>query len=234
MRFRFAWQEQRDVPLPALPLPMQSGSVCGDRRSTTGCEYQGGYQSRPNVDVFSPEEVWALVRAAESEQDALGGARGSERPTAAWVQERVIEEEGMRRLVLSVVLVAIGSLTFAAQAGAAASTVTTIVRTPIDGLLFASCGNGGAGEDVAISGTLQEVFRTTVDNVGGFHVTQQFNQVGVSGIGQVTGTKYRVTGGNVLELNMKVAFEETLVNNFRVIGRVPTTTSCCTRPRMSP
>jgi hypothetical protein len=127
----------------------------------------------------------------------------------------------MRRLVLSVVLMATGSLTFAAQAGAAASTVTTNVRTPIDSLVFASCANGGAGEDVAVSGTLHEVFHTTVDNAGGFHVRQESNPQGLSGVGQVTGTQYQVTGGNVLELNMKAAFEETLVNNFRVIGQGP-------------
>lgn len=125
----------------------------------------------------------------------------------------------MRRLVLSVALVATGCLAFAAQGGAAASTVTTTVRTPIDGLLFASCTNGGAGELVAISGTLHEVFRTTTDSAGGFHVTQQFNQAGVSGTGQVTGTKYQITGGNVLEFNGKAGGESTLVNNFRVVAQ---------------
>jgi hypothetical protein len=127
----------------------------------------------------------------------------------------------MKRLVLSAVVTAAGSLAVAAQAGAAASTVTTIVRTPIDGLMSASCANGGAGEDVAVSGTLHEVFHTTVDGAGGFHVRQQFNWQGVGGIGQVTGAKYRFTGGNVLELNMKAGSEQTLVNNFRVIGQGP-------------
>ena len=125
----------------------------------------------------------------------------------------------MRRLVLSVVLVATGSLTFVAQGGAAASSVTTIVRTPVDGLLSASCTNGGAGELVAISGTIQEVFHTTIDSAGGFHVTQQFNQAGLGGTGQVTGTKYRITGGNVLAFNTKAGVEQTLVNNFRVIAQ---------------
>ena len=65
------------------------------------------------------------------------------------------------------------------------------------------------------------MFHTTVDSTGGFHVEQQFNQQGVGGTGQTTGVKYRVTGGNVLELNMKAASEQTLVNNFRVIGAGP-------------
>ena len=140
----------------------------------------------------------------------------------------------MRRLILFVVLVATGSLALAAQAGAAASTVTTHVRTPVSGLLFASCANGGAGEDVALSGTLHEVFHTTVDSTGGFHVRQQFNQQGVGGTGQTTGVKYRVTGGNVLELNMKAASEQTLVNNFRVIGAGPDNDFVFHQPPTSP
>jgi hypothetical protein len=130
---------------------------------------------------------------------------------------------GMRRLVLFLVLMATGSLTLAAQAGAAANIVTTQVRSqiPPGELIFTSCANGGAGEAIAISGTLHEVFHTTVDNVGGFHLSEQSNPQGVSGVGQVTGTKYQVTGGSPVEENLKASVEVTSVTNFRIIGQGP-------------
>jgi hypothetical protein len=130
---------------------------------------------------------------------------------------------GMRTIVLSVVLMATGSLALAAQAGAAASTVTTQVTSeiPPGELIFTSCANGGAGEAIAVSGTLHEVFHTTVDNVGGFHLREQSNPQGVSGVGQVTGAKYQVTGGSPVEENLKTSVEVTSVTNFRIIGQGP-------------
>jgi hypothetical protein len=124
-------------------------------------------------------------------------------------------------MVLSVVLMATGSLAVAAQAGAAASTVTTSQSFPINVFVFVSCANGGAGEDVVLSGTLHDLFHTTSDGAGGFHVTTHDNPQGVSGVGQVTGAKYQGTGVTRSEFNLKAGQESTFVNNFRIIGQGP-------------
>ena len=127
----------------------------------------------------------------------------------------------MRKLLLFVALVTTGSLAFAAQAGAGASTFTVSQKFPIDIFVFVPCANGGAGETVELSGTLHDLFHVTSDGAGGFHVKTSDNPQGVSGTGQTTGAKYQGTGVTSSDFNTKAGFENTFVNNFRIIGQGP-------------
>jgi hypothetical protein len=102
---------------------------------------------------------------------------------------------------------------------AVALTDNTIV--PIDLLVNIPCANGGAGEDVLLSGTLHILTHITLSSGGTLLIKTQFQPQGISGIGTVTGAKYQGTG--VTQDHLHLAFGEnyTMVNNFRMIGQGP-------------
>ncbi len=125
-----------------------------------------------------------------------------------------------RFVLLAVALVLIASLSVA-QASAKATTVTDNVRIPTDIFVFVPCAAGGAGEFVQLSGTLHVLFVTTIDSRGGFHSKYHFQPQGVSGTGLTTGAKYQATGVTQGTFNGRVGFEQTFVNNFRIIGQGP-------------
>ena len=92
---------------------------------------------------------------------------------------------------------------------------------PIDLAIFIPCANGGAGEDVVLSGNLHDLFHVTEDGHGGVHVKAHDSPQGISGIGQATGAKYQGTGVTQSEFNLKVGQQDTEINNFRIIGQGP-------------
>jgi hypothetical protein len=126
----------------------------------------------------------------------------------------------MKKLVC-VAAVTLGALIAAAQTGASATPFTQSTRFPIDIFVFVPCANGGAGEDIELSGTLHDLFHVASDGAGGFHVRTLDNPQGVSGTGLTTGVKYQGTGVTQDQFNAKAGFEETFVNNFRIIGQGP-------------
>ena len=103
----------------------------------------------------------------------------------------------------------------------AASTLTQNTVFPIDVFVFIPCAAAGAGELVLLSGELHDLFHVTSDGNGGFHVRGHDNPQGVSGTGFSTGAKYQGTGVTQFEFTSKAGFEETDVNNFRIIGQGP-------------
>jgi len=108
------------------------------------------------------------------------------------------------------------------SAQAAAGTYTASVNIPIDLFVFIPCANGGAGEYVDLTGNLHDVFHYTFDNTGGFHVTYLDNPQGITGLGWVTGAKYQGTGSTRGGFTARaVGYEETFINNFRMIGQGP-------------
>jgi hypothetical protein len=106
-------------------------------------------------------------------------------------------------------------------AQAQAGTFIDNERVPIDLLVFIPCAVGGAGEYVELTGTLHILFVTTIDSQGGFHSKYHFQPQGISGLGFTTGVKYQGTGVTQGTFNGKVGFEETDVNNFKIIGQGP-------------
>jgi hypothetical protein len=103
----------------------------------------------------------------------------------------------------------------------ASAAVISNTEFPINITVFVPCAAGGAGEDVALSGDIHDLFAITFDSNGGFHATMHDNPQGVSGIGLTTGDKYQGTGVTLSVFNGKVGFETTFVNNFRIIGQGP-------------
>ena len=76
---------------------------------------------------------------------------------------------------------------------AAAQTMTTVEKIPIDQTSFVPCAAGGAGEDVHVTGQANLVFHVTLDNTGGAHIKLHGNYQGVIGTGLTTGDKYQAT-----------------------------------------
>lgn len=93
------------------------------------------------------------------------------------------------------------------------------VSIPTTIIVFVPCANGGAGETVTLTGDLHVLMNITFDNAGGVHVKEHFQPQGISGVGDITGAKYQATGVTQDEFNAKFGYEETFVNNFRIIGQ---------------
>jgi hypothetical protein len=122
----------------------------------------------------------------------------------------------MKRFPLS--LAAITAVICCAPAFAAVTTNTSI---PIDTTVAIPCANGGAGENVEITGPLH-MLATDTTNANNVHLSVQFQPQGLSGVGSVTGEKYRATGVTRQDFNaanVRLPFNTTFVNNFRIIGQ---------------
>ena len=66
---------------------------------------------------------------------------------------------------------------------------------PFAGSRFIPCANGGAGEDVAITGTAKLKVVEFLDGNGGYHYRLSFQTLEYGGVGQTTGDVYRGVGG---------------------------------------
>jgi hypothetical protein len=122
-------------------------------------------------------------------------------------------------LILTALLITV--LLAPTSALAAAETFTVSQNFPIDIVVFVPCAAGGAGEDVHLTGYLQDVFHVTFTTSGDFLVLFHDNPQGVSGFGLTTGSLYEGTGITRDNFGGRVGFEETFVNNFRIIGQGP-------------
>jgi hypothetical protein len=101
--------------------------------------------------------------------------------------------------------------------------VTVNDRTDINLSIFVPCAASGVGEIVDLSGPLHTLISFTVNanNVSGYF---HFQPAGISGAGEITGSKYQATG--VTLQSFKSSFQNgqanmTFVNNFRIIGQGP-------------
>jgi len=123
------------------------------------------------------------------------------------------------RLSLLTAMILIVALLSPISALAAAETFTVSSTFPIEILVFVPCANGGAGEEVLLSGSLHDVFHVTFTSSGSFRISFSDNPQGVTGTGLTTGDKYQGTGITRDSFGGRVGFEETFVNNFRIIGQ---------------
>ena len=127
----------------------------------------------------------------------------------------------MKKLLVIAALVTVLGLAAGSLAGGGATSVTTSSVIPIGFVEFVSCANGGAGEEVLVSGNLHDLFHLTLDGKGGFHLKFLDNPQGVTGTGLATGDNYQATGGTQGTTSGTVGLAETFVNNFRIIGPGP-------------
>jgi hypothetical protein len=107
------------------------------------------------------------------------------------------------------------------RATPARAAVVMNMTIPFEATQFVPCANGGAGEDIHVSGPLHELASVTLDGHGGFHTHVLFNLQGVSGVGLTTGNKYQGTGIQEVDFNGTVGSTFTFVNNFNLIGQGP-------------
>jgi hypothetical protein len=98
-----------------------------------------------------------------------------------------------------------------------AAATTSSINVPESVTAFVSCANGGAGEEVEVTGNLHILTHTTVSNSGAMVTKSHFQPQGMSGVGQVTGDKYQATGVTQETFHGTGTF--TFVNNFRFIGQ---------------
>jgi hypothetical protein len=127
----------------------------------------------------------------------------------------------MKKLLVLTGIVSV--LAFAAASssnGAPAETFTVSTTFPISFVVFVPCANGGAGEDVFLSGNLHDLFHITI-NDNSLHVKVHDQPQGISGTGLTTGVKYQATGVTQEEFNTSFGVTDTFVNNFRIIGQGP-------------
>ena len=86
------------------------------------------------------------------------------------------------------------------------------------------CANGGAGEDVRLTGQT-EVKIWTTENEDQFHYKTQSRPQGIYGLGSVTGDVYHAVGLTQTEYSYQIPrgqqYQQTYVNNYRVIGQGP-------------
>jgi len=126
----------------------------------------------------------------------------------------------MKKFSKTVVLLSVLALSVAAVAQAE---VVQNVSVPVVISALIPCANGGAGEIVDFTGDLHIVVSLTINgnNVSG---KSHFQPQGLKGVGQITGDQYNAVG--VTQESFKGSlqngqFEQTYVNNFRLIGPGP-------------
>jgi hypothetical protein len=126
----------------------------------------------------------------------------------------------MKKLSLLAGLLATVALSTAAASTAA---VTTNGTMPFSTIEFVPCAADGAGELVSISGDLHVLMTSTINgnNISG---KVHFQPQGLKGTGLTTGDTYNATG--VTQESFKSSlqngqFNDTFVNNFRLIGHGP-------------
>ena len=115
------------------------------------------------------------------------------------------------------------ALMLAFGAPAAGAEVTTFT-TPLDFTRFVPCANGGTGELVHVTGTLNWRLSTRVDGAGNLHTTTLIRPSATTAVGLTTGAKYQFTSQSRDVFNQQAdAVGSVLmsVNNSRLIGQGP-------------
>jgi hypothetical protein len=71
---------------------------------------------------------------------------------------------------------------------------STVYSYPVEFTTFVNCINGGAGEWLRLSGSVQFVQLSTTDASGAQHLQELTIQQGISGVGLTSGDRYRTLG----------------------------------------
>src|SRR2546423_232717 len=101
-----------------------------------------------------------------------------------------------------------------------ATTFTSNEKLPVDVIVFVPCANGGAGENVHLTGTIHILIHTTV-NKNNFTAKYQLQPQGLSGTGETTGDKYRGSGASQEKAEGSFNNDksiDTFLNNFKIVG----------------
>jgi hypothetical protein len=93
---------------------------------------------------------------------------------------------------------------------------------PYDQILFVPCANSGAGEEVALTGSLKIVEQIVYNDRGftfNYHVITQ----GITGVGLSTGEKFQASGGNkgiiTGEFGEEGQYSRVFIQQLRIVGQ---------------
>ena len=123
-----------------------------------------------------------------------------------------------KAFVLGSVLVAVA---FVLPSFGAATTTKVNVRVPISFEQFVPCANGGAGEILDVSGSLNVSIHTSANENGGTNVVAHFNPQKVTGVGRISGDVYQGTGMSMFHTTIGAGglpFNDTFIDNFNFVG----------------
>lgn len=96
----------------------------------------------------------------------------------------------------------------------------SVESSPLDRVLFASCANGGAGEEVALTGTISVVNQIAYKD-NGFTLTYHTSLHGVKGIGLTTGEIFTASGGSQGTITGSLEngqFKSVFIEQLRIIS----------------
>ena len=104
----------------------------------------------------------------------------------------------------------------------AAQVSSTEEVVPYDQTLFVPCGNGGVGEDVALTGSLK-ILETIVYNDRGFTINYHVITQGITGVGLSTGEKFQSSGAIKYtitgEFGEEGQYSRVFLQQLRIIGQ---------------
>jgi hypothetical protein len=130
-----------------------------------------------------------------------------------------------RRLSVFLALAVLACLVQTPSVRAQGFVITENVSIPLELTTFVPCANGGAGENVDLSGNLHVLFHLTASDSGRVTIKDHAQPQGITGVGQVTGDLYRGTGVSqqtqTFFADLDFPFVVTFVDNFRIIGPGP-------------
>lgn len=126
---------------------------------------------------------------------------------------------GLVRIIFLLVALALIVSLGVAQVRAKGTTFTTNYRVDVNLTMFVPCAAAGAGEFVQLSGPLDILFVTTIDNRGGFQSKYQVQPKGIIGTGISSGIKYKGTGMTHGTFDGTVGLTSNLVSDFKVVGQ---------------
>ena len=97
-----------------------------------------------------------------------------------------------------------------------------VESVPFERILFVPCGNGGAGEEVSLTGSLKFV-EEIVYNGHGFTFNYHVIAQGITGVGLITGENYQASGGNkgtiTGEFGEEGQYTRLFIDQLRIIGQ---------------
>ena len=123
----------------------------------------------------------------------------------------------MRLRRAGVVLVTLLALAVAGSAEAG-TTLTTVVRTPISGILTTGC---SFSEGIAFTGTYRSVFHYTLDRQGTAHFSGVTQTNGVA-VGLLTGASYRFAGASsssTIDAPDALPYHNNFTNTFLLVSQ---------------
>ena len=132
-----------------------------------------------------------------------------------------IRRPAISKLILLVLVLVLALSLGAVPARAAATTFMVNYTEELDLLVYVPCALGGTGEIVELSGPLHVLFTITSSSSGTYVLKYLNHPQGITGTGWSSGDKYQATGETGGTYTARIGFEETFINNFKIVGQGP-------------